>query len=384
MNMKNFLSLLMGITGICLLGLPAHAQPVVRGLTRAVGKGPEALAKSVSAASSLPSVSKGVSVAAQVARRTDALQDALHASQLLAHTFRARDLYAKKSSFTGTLFHTKYQGQPELYGVIATHALADNGVNLVLGRKFIADVYANGQWKQIPAEVVQLSAPSMLDVALVKFSPEDSQLLSGFSLATQAVKVGDRIQTLGLPRQATVYIPSRTVTEIAPLSLRAPIYGPREDRLGLCGGAVANEQDELVGIYTGSRPNGLKSTTGYATDARFLTKLVEAYHNDGQAFLPLELDGQKITDLRIDEYVYAVDFLDETLDVLGELSFYGKFSHNQVNNVLQKNPNIRYVELATAYVSWSKNNPNEIKFFTLARRLRYDLQAQRIVAEEQF
>jgi hypothetical protein len=93
---------------------------------------------------------------------------------------------------------------------------------------------------------------------------------------------------------------------------------------------------------------------------------------------------ERITDLRIDEYIYAIYFLDETLNVLDELNFYGKFSYRKVNQVLQNNPNIRYVELDTAYVSWGKRNPNKLKLFTLARRMQYDLQKQRMVAEETF
>ena len=384
MSMKKFLLLASSIVGVLLIGLPTHAQGAKK-----VSAPLEAAARvEASLTNSLPSLSKGVSAAvtaaAAVSRQAKLTREALYPSNLLAHTFRTRRIYSKEYDFTGTLFQIEYQGQSELYGVIATHAMADNGWNLVLDRKFMAEVYINGQWKQIPAEVVQLSAPPMLDMALVKFSPQDSDLLNGFSLATQGVSVGDRIQTIGLPRQTTVYIPSRTVTEVAPLSLRAPIQGPRENRLGLCGGAVANEQDELVGIYTGSRPNGPETDTGYATDVRFLTKLVEAYHNGGKAFIPLELNGQRITDLRIDEYIYAIYFLDETLNVLDELNFYGRFSHRKVNQVLQNNPNIRYVELDTAYVSWGKRNPNKLNLFTLARRMQYDLQKQRMVAEETF
>lgn len=276
-------------------------------------------------------------------------------------------------SFSGTLFQL---GQ-ETYGAIATHALVyDKTPNI--GRWLLADVFLDGQWTTVPAQVVQLSAPATWDVALVKFRPQDAVRLKPLPLRTRPLQLGDEIRVTGFHHQEPLVFSGQRISEISPFSIRAPITGISIQRIGLCGAAVTDAQGELVGVHTGSK-FGFEGDIGYATHAQILPKLVEAFGNNEPVFWTLEINGQKITDLRLDEYVYTIEFMDAQGELVDQLAFNGKFSYREVEEMLARYPQVRQLKLSTAYVSWQKENPNLLKVYTPARKLTYDLQMQRIV-----
>lgn len=323
-------------------------------------------------------LSTGGSPALHLGVEQQAARAQLNASRMTVwqSAFRARapqDETAQRA-FSGALFTLNRQ---EVYGVIAAHALAGER-RPSIGRWFFADVFLDGKWTSVPAQVVQLSAPATWDVALVKFRPQDAARLKPLLLSTQVTQPGEALNVTGFHHQTPVALSVQGITEITPFSLRAPIVGSEINRIGLCGSAVTNTQGELVGIHTGSK-FGFYGDIGYATHAEILPKLVEAYHHAGQVFWPLELNGHKIADLRLDEYVYTLAFLDETKTEVETLTFNGKFSFSQVKNVLAEHPDVRYMKLNTAYISWQKENPNEVKFYTPARQLTYDLRESRLI-----
>ena len=74
----------------------------------------------------------------------------------------------KKGGFTVTIIKTEYKGSEEVFGVIATHVLPSDTLYAAssLQRSFHVQVpKADGTYITIPAEVVQISPQSMLDIS---------------------------------------------------------------------------------------------------------------------------------------------------------------------------------------------------------------------------
>ena len=308
--------------------------------------------------------------------------DAAFNTSLLANTFKAYPIKSKKRlEVTGAIFQLDYNGKTEIYGAVASHRLISplKSVPKFVDKKFFADVYIDGEWKMIPAKIVQLGAPKTLDVTLIKFQPQDEAHLKPLLLAKHNPAVGVELQSAGFRLDDMLYVPGRVVREVTPLSFRTSISGNSFDRIGLCGGPVGHG-NVLDGIHTGSTDEeNPMDEIGFATRAEHLRKLVDAYHTNGQAYIPIEVNGHHLIDLQVDEYVHTMKFLDAEGRVLSEDKFSGKFSYSRVAQELE-NPQLRYVEINTARVSWNREEPDQIQFYTPARHLKYDVVTKQVVS----
>lgn len=289
-----------------------------------------------------------------VAYPTDYRQNAL-----LKSTFLASDITnSPTNTFSGTVFKTEYNGKEEIFGVVAAHAIDKAISDLSLQRHFKAVVSDGKKMIEVPAEIVQLSSPSMLDMALVKFPPEAEKLFQPLRISEVPVKFGEVLFSHGFAGNKSVLIPNRKVVKIAPLSLRTFIPYSRSDRPGLCGSAVLNENFELVGIHTGSSPDKYSEEfdIGYAMKASFLNTLVEAYHNGGKATFPLVLNSQKIMDLNVDEYISYITLYDKTGKLLKQQGFEHRFSFSKVQEMIEiyKPASISFV---VRRAIWNPQNP---------------------------
>ena len=371
---------------------PARAQGIVRGMFRALrAPGVSAELKALQGARpiSMEYTSKvttgfGISMPEQIAREATREQLAQAQWQTALHaSFRA---IPEKSTFdnvfSGTVFQTTYRGQQEVFAVIPTHALTTQPrtilqtmtANASLMRDFTIEAYDEaGNAVSVPAQVVQLGAWGTVDVSLVKLRARDLHLFRPLSINPQ-VSVGETLLSQGFADEYTVFIPHRQVVEITPFSLRTTMGGPRSLRRGLCGSALLNETGELVGIHTGSTSDKLadESDTGYATPAYYLNKLVEAYHNRGEAFIPFELDGHKILDLRIDEYISRWVLRGEDGKVLRDSFSSKRFPYQHmlywVNRLAP-----RYIELTVGRMKWNEQNGQYVDLEHEVRRIRYDV-----------
>lgn len=286
-------------------------------------------------------------------------------------------------AFSGGIFETVYNGQKEIYGFIVTHALTDSpaSTEYSLHRFFTLEVTdKQGVWHRIPAEVVQVSPVNTLDVSLVRFLPEHEPLLTPLVISNTMPQVGETVQSQGFCQHTEGYLPHRRVLENAPFSLRATLAWPHF-RNGFCGGAVVNTNHELVGVHTGSVPGPTEQEDiGYATHAYFLNILVDAYHNGGEAFIPLILNGHKIVDLAVDEGIEWVNYYDEWgRKIYGHL-FNFKFSFVAVERMIREYTP-RYMELSIGRLQWSKENPDILERVPHVRRVIYDLKEERIIPE---
>ena len=303
---------------------------------------------------------------------------------LVQRTFQARPQGTDFNFLSGTVFQTP---AGEIFGVVVSHGLARSGSAPRVERKFEADVFDvnSRRFVTVPAEIVQLSAPEFLDIALVKFNlPAEVKLRSFVISQEENLWRRPMLHSQSFSLQEPVHIANRMLRNTTPYSIRTLMPWPRGSRRGLCGGAVLNEENELVGIHTGSFLSKWSEAEdlGYATPAQFLNILVEAYHNNGKAVIPFILAEEHIIDLNVNEYVSKAVLLDADLKVITEQTFTEKFAYHQLVEKLEMyRP--RYITLTVHRVSWSEEETSEVleddrQDKSTQKVYRYDFETQEI------
>lgn len=284
---------------------------------------------------------------------------------LLTATFQARaDIEGRANSFSGTVFKIEdKEGKPEIYGVIAAHAIAGSETSRSLKKDFIADVYNGKEFVSIPAKIVQLGAPGFLDMALVKFRPEDEKLFTSLSISDNKPTWADMFQTQGFSLLNPVHFEHRVFMGDTPFAVRTNMPWPRDERPGLCGAAVLNNSNKLVGIHTGSSyaPHSEQDDFGFLTPARFLTNLVEAYHHQGIGKFPIQFNGQRIIELNVDEYITKIYFLGEDKKPKTMVEFPGKFSYRKFSDAMETFSHA-YVVFLVDHVFWDQKGSYLLDF----------------------
>lgn len=389
-----------------------QAQGITRGLSKGTGKAAESAAKGASSAVrkapkvKLPSVRptvpsrsvgtvvypaagapsvQGISPQVEIQRLEQSLQNlrkenfqlktALHnigsRPSLARATFQAAETTDRPTNpFSGTAFKTVYNGQEEVFGVVAAHAIARSTTDRALRRHFTMSVFDGEKMVELPAEVVQLSSPSMLDVALVKFPAEAEGFFHPLTISQAPLSLGDMLSSQGFAGNKDVNVPARRITRVKNFSIHTSLPVARGERPGLCGSAVVNDKEELVGIHTGSSYDRYdeRFDTGYATGASFLNTLVEAYHNGGEATFPLILNKREILSLNVDEYISNISFQNADGKQQWQQGFEGKFSFSKVEEMLEiYSP--RYITITVRRATWNPSNPEVM----LENRASHDL-----------
>ena len=295
-----------------------------------------------------------------------------------------------KDAFSGGVFQVTHQGKKEIFGFIAAHSLADVPSSLserlenqyYLSRSFALEMQdKEGRRHTVMAEVVGLSSPKMLDIALVKFRPEDEKLFKPFLLRQEPLRDAEKLEFRGFSDKGAALFPRKLLAQ-TPISLRTDMIWPRMERVGFCGGVLLDGQEQLVGVHTGST-HGLfqGKDIGYATHAKFLRVLVDAYHRPGKATFPLELGGQKTIDLAPDEYVTAIDFFDRKGEKVGVYWLDFKFSYSEVEEIIKmRNP--RYLRFTIGRLEWSAAEPEYVEETASKRKVVYDLKRKRVISKE--
>ena len=291
--------------------------------------------------------------------------------------FRAYPLRDTDShALSGFIFKTTYQGKEEIFGAIAQHAMPGAIGGGDVGQLFTARVMKNNHTVDIPAEVVQMSAPSMPDMALVKFRPEDEKMLTPLTLAEQDPTPGEPLSLVGFGAEQLTFITNSPLLKKSLISLRFPMEGARWS--GLCGSPVLNSAGEVVGMMTGTRFKNPDYHTGYATRNVYLHALVAAYHGDVEkASFPLILDGEKIVDLRPDEFVSRIILYDENHNTIFHRLVEYKFPYA---NIVEYLPTARYMELYIPTVWWSGQALIQGSSVE-GRYVKYDLKEKKIISQ---
>lgn len=283
---------------------------------------------------------------------------------------------------SGFVFKTTYQGKEEIFGVIAQHAMPLWNGHGKVGKSFTARILKDGIETDIPAEIVQLSAPTLPDIALVKFRPEDEAFLTPLTLAAQEPRKGELLQLVGFATEQLTLMSHIPLLENTLISLRFPMVGDPDVLPGLCGSPLLNAAGEVVGTVTGAvrRENTPTFHTGYAARNLYLQTLVAAYHGDtANATFPLILDGKKIVDLRPEEFVSLVRLKDENGKTIFSKSIKNKFPYS---TIVEHLPNAQYLELYIEKVWWSGSGLVEGGNLLEARYVAYDLLEEKIITDK--
>ena len=280
-------------------------------------------------------------------------------------------------ALSGFTFKTK---EGEMFGVIAQHIMPTgrNGGRVL--ENFTARVIYQGQEIDIPATVVQMSSPYMLDVALVKFHPKDENLFTPLTLAEQEPEPGDKLYTIGYGAEQLTFLADKPLTQNTLVSLRFPL-GPYRRISGLCGSPVLNEQGEVVGSFTGGKYLiEKKELMGFATKSSYLPALVREYHEKGKITFPLMLEGYKIFDLQVNEHISHVWLEDDA----GNRILYLVTPYNfPYNAIVEQLPNTRYIKLGiSSHMNWNGRALIDTDFME-SYFITYDWKEKKIIRENQ-
>lgn len=273
-------------------------------------------------------------------------------------SFQAVNGVAEDAIFSGTVFQTLHNGKKEIFGVVPAHAIARSAEDpKSLRQEFKAIMFLNGKQQEIPVKIVQISSPYFLDLALVKFPEEVLEFLSPLSLSQISVKPSDIFHSPALEDLGFPYVGGRVVQMTTPTSFRTSISVAKEERAGMCGTPLLNDQQQIVGIHTGSTKvseNFGLGDVAYVAPVDVLNSLVNAYFNEGKAKVPFVINGEKVADMNIDEHLASFSLLDEKGNILWNQEIEGRFSTLSFNKVLSQNPQARFLMLRTKRVFWNE------------------------------
>ncbi|MCQ2410509.1 MAG: hypothetical protein MJ053_03140 [Elusimicrobiaceae bacterium] len=308
----------------------------------------------------------------------------------------------KANVFSGTVFTGK---DGNMYGVIPAHSLAHSEVDRALPRHFNIRIYRDGYQLDIPAHVAVAGAASMLDLALVEIPQEATSLFKPVEIDRRLIQRGDEFATYGFVNGQLVYMPTRRVSSQTAVAIRTNMPLPRDHRAGLCGALVRDEATgNMVGVHIGSRPIHTDSRAVFGREGLYINRrrlssedndigyvapvfeadlLVDAYHNNGEAYFPFQLNGHTLLDLRLDEYISYVKLLDENGKQLWQRGFEFKFGYIAVEEQINAlSP--RYIEFTVRRAQWDAQNPEfyremRNKYDKTRMTYRYDFQEGKIV-----
>ena len=157
-------------------------------------------------------------------------------------------------SLSGTLFKTKHQGKTEVFGAVPMHVLKHaQEVPGTVSKQFSVAVETPQGTKIVPVEVVQLSSTKTVDVALIKFRPQDEALLSPLELGKETTSFPTQVYAQGFARsilsQQSFSLIGNTSIGIYLAQIPSTARG---ERAGFCGSPVLTKQATLAGIHIGS------------------------------------------------------------------------------------------------------------------------------------
>ena len=162
------------------------------------------------------------------------------------------------------------------------------------------------------------------------------------------------------------------------------------ERLGMCGSAVLNDKEELVGIHTGSRFDPFDpdaATYSYVVPADYLRSLVNAYHQGEKGTIPFYLSKDHTIALPPNEYIYSYELLDKHgKPLLGQTGF-NYFSRSLFSTSLNAYPKSKFLRLKTKQLNWDSEGylllPGEVLFENSHKIYLYDLTKKEIVSVKQ-
>lgn len=266
----------------------------------------------------------------------------------------------ERFKFSGVVFYTYYNGKKEIYGAMVAHAVSASSLMPGIPRRFEATFFVSkNQIKKIPAEIVAFSPVNILDLVLVKFPEQAEDFLNPYPLGK--LNNEKKVFSLGYNDKGFLPVYNRRVVQDLPYSIRTSMpIADRSLRQGLCGSAVLNSQNQLVGIHTGSavteNPKNTQPLCSFATPAHFLNLLVDAYHNGGKATVPFYIDNERFINLNMNEYIVSYALLNAAGMPLKTKEVDLHLSRSALQKHLRDFPQAKFLLVTTHPLSWDVNN----------------------------
>lgn len=264
-----------------------------------------------------------------------------------------------KGGYSVTVVKTHVQGKEEIFGVIATHVLPDATHNRLgpgmLSTKFqvqVKDVWS-GKDVLYDAQVVQVSPSSTLDISLVKFEEEVEWGAFPLEIADTPTQLNERLFSYGFTAGEPYPLFSRQVLHNSFLSVQTDqnIAG---DRQGFCGSPLLDATGKVKAIHTGTKFSSNTPDVSYGTHAHFINSLVEAYYNEGNAAYDLEIKGQTLARLNVDEYIDGIYIYNTSGKLVVQKNIVGgtknsfpKFSESMLSSLLESTPDAGFLLFRT-------------------------------------
>ena len=260
--------------------------------------------------------------------------------------------------FSGTVFEIETNGKKEIFGVVAAHTIAIGNQIPGLGKHFIAVVFLKDdpQPHFIPAEIVAVSPANVSDIALVKFPKEGEKLLSPYPLGK--ITTEKTLDSTGYDQWGFVFLPKRLILKNTPYIIHTSMPLLRMERTGMCGSALLNRKEQLVGIHIGSRVDPLApdaETYSYVTPSSQLRFLANAYLEGKTGTVPFYLAQEHSLPLAPNEYITSIQLQDANGKTLLTQKTVYRFSRALFKVALQKYPQAKFVRVTARKVTWSEN-----------------------------
>ena len=272
------------------------------------------------------------------------------------------------AGFSMTVIKTTYNGQEEIFGVIPSHALVDTShaggladPGLIAGKIFDVQIKDHlGRDRMYEAEVVQFSPASLLDISIVKFLDPMAELeVKPLELSPISAILNEPLFSYGYANGRPHSPIQRTVQAISLLSVRTD-QNLQGERAGFCGSPLLDSNGKVKAIHTGTleMPGDIPDIS-YGTHAKFVQLLIDAYHNDGKAMYDLEIDGQTLAHLNVDEYISALAIYDSNGKLIHQKNLtegrnsFSKFSESELRKLLNDLPDATYLMLRIRHSQWN-------------------------------
>lgn len=352
------------IAYICLLTLPASAQTNPRALQKALYDGtqylfhPNYLETIVNKTITLKTLSQKIAVATTPSMYIFPMQLSVYSAPqqklkvglslppqtdlIPGATFRPYSSL-RGVTYSGTIF----KDGDDIFGIVPTHTLRwktdipfETLLSVVsLPQKFNLEMYDKyGQAISLQGEIVQLGA--MQDISLVKFRPEDEKKLSPLSLRAEEPTDNMHLHLQGFNQDhQLIHLAGLSVFRTTPTFMQIRVPGNTDQRMGLCGSPVLDRKGLLAGVLIGQRPTGKRTNEldiGYVAPLSSIKTVLEAYRNGGKATFPLQLNGQTIMKLGVDEWIQRIYLFDEYNDFVWGSGPIKKFSYQQTEEKINE------------------------------------------------
>lgn len=233
--------------------------------------------------------------------------------------------FAEFHAASGFVFQTQYNGQTEIWGVMAQHVVD------LMDEKISAVFHHQGKRYVFPGTVVLQGTRYRADVALIRFklTPEFLSVVRPLTLAEENAAMQTEVTSYGYSKNSKKFfsLKNRKVLCSGGICGGTTTVPASQQRAGTCGSPLIDDRGLVVGVHCGT-PSvqsqlffypqffpvegqniwpilSKKDRVAHFVQAHVLRNFVKAYHEKIPVW-PVRWNGVEITRLRVDEYIEEV------------------------------------------------------------------------------